>query len=60
MFQVVTNASGDWMVVKNQLGEILFSGHSMSPFDIANLIENITIYGCETLEITDEQMGELT
>ena len=59
MYQVITNASGDWMVVKNQLGEILFSGHSMSPFDIANLIENITIYGCETLEITDEQMGEL-
>ena len=59
MFQVVTNASGDWMVVKNQLGDVVFSGHSMSPFDLANLIETITPYGCVNKEVSDEQMEEL-
>lgn len=57
--RVYANESGDWMVVKDITnGEVLFEGHSMTAWDVACLLDQITIEGCELKRISNEDMEE--
>lgn len=57
--RVYVNDSSDWIVVKEETsGHILFEGHSISPWELAKLLDAITIDGCELKHISDVDMEE--
>ena len=60
MIKVITNSlgSGDWVTVKGLADEVLFEGHRVSPQDLVNIIDQVTVQGAELVEVTDEQMEE--
>lgn len=57
MVKVITNASGDYIVVLND-GENLHEGHSIGAFDLVMILQNLGIQS-EHIEITDTEMEEL-
>ena len=57
MVQVITNASGDYIVV-TQNGERLHDGHSIRAFDLVMILQNLGIHS-EHLEVSDTEMEEM-
>ena len=60
MIQIITNniESGDWVLVKAQNGEVLHSGHTITPFDLLMILQNLG-HHAEEVSVTDEQMEGL-
>ena len=59
--KVITNSlgSGDWVIVSLN-GESVFSGHSVSPSDLAYILDEVQGFEFGGLEeLTDEEMEEL-
>jgi hypothetical protein len=60
MIQVITNnlGSGDWVRVINADGELLCDCHSITPFDLVMILQNLG-HHAEQVEVTDQQMEEM-
>ena len=61
---VNSNGSGDWVKIVNDDGDELFSGHSITPQDLVDLINSFGGIGrykedAELVEVTDEEMETL-
>lgn len=58
MIKIITNSegSGDWVIVQNG-DEILFSGHRISPMELASILEQLE-YDVDLISVTDEEMEQ--
>lgn len=59
MIKVIINSegSGDWIVVTDDEGNELFSGHRISAMDLVSIFEQLGLEA-DLVPITDEQMEE--
>lgn len=60
MIKVITNSlgSGDWItVLDTRIGETIFSGHSITPRDLVEILTFENELAAKLVEVTDEEMG---
>jgi len=60
--QVITNSkgSGDWVVVKDNSGNVLFSDHEITPQGLVDLLQAMHCDIEPLVEVTDTEMEELS
>jgi len=61
MLKIITNSkgSGDWIVVLNTYGTVIYQGHSINHRDLYDILKQVIGEQCELREVTDDEIMDL-